>query len=152
MTLISDGKGLPLAVQLHSAAQRESEQAIALVDAVRVPRRRGRPRQRPGRLVADKGFASAAFRTALGQRRITPVIPHYPRGRKRTTGTGGKRPKQRLSPIHLLVYAQRWQIERAFAWMDTCRRLVVRYERSAHLYRPFCILAFILCCLARILK
>ena len=152
MTLVSDGNGLPLALQLHSAQERESAEAEALVDAVRVPRRRGRPRQRPRRLVADKGFASAAFRTALRQRGITPVIPHYRRGRKRTTGTGRPRPKQRLSPINLPIYGQRWHIERAFAWMDNCRRLVVRYERYPHLYRAFCILAFILWCIARILK
>jgi transposase len=152
VTVVSDGNGLPLALELHSAAQRESSAAAALVAAVRVPQARGRPRQRPRRLVADKGFASAALRTALRRRGITPVIPFYPRGRKRTTGTGRPRPKQRHFPVNRLIYAQRWKIERTFAWMDNCRRLVVRYERSAHIYRAFCILAFVLFCLNRILK
>lgn len=143
---------MPLALALHSAQQRENAAAEELVDAIRVPRRRGRPRQRPRRLVADKGFASSPFRAALRRRHITPLIPHYRRGRKRTTGTGRRRPKQRLTPINRLVYTQRWHIERAFAWMDNCRRLVVRYERYPHLYRAFCIVAFILWCLARILK
>jgi transposase len=143
---------LPLALALHSAQQRENAGAAALVDTIRVPRRRGRPRQRPRRLAADKGFASSAFRAALRRRHITPVIPHYRRGRKPTTGTGRPRPKQRLTPIIRLVYAQRWRLERAFAWMDNCRRLVVRYERYPHLYRAFCIVAFILWCIAHILK
>ena len=137
---------------LHSAQQRENEAAEALVDAVRVPQPRGRPRQRPRQMVADKGFASAAFRTALRRRGITPVIPFYPRGRKRTTGAGQPRPKQRHFALNLLVYARRWRVERTFAWMDNCRRLVVRYERHPRLYRAFCILAFILWSIARILK
>jgi transposase len=152
LAIVSDGNGLPLALALHSAGRRENEAAEALVDAVRVPQPRGRPRQRPRRMVADKGFASAAFRRALRRRGMTPIIPFYPRGRKRTTGTGQPRPKQRHYALNLLVYAQRWRVERAFAWMDNCRRLVVRYERYPHLYRAFCILAFILWCIARILK
>ena len=150
--VLSDGAGLPLSVGLHAATRREQVGAEAVVDAVRVPRPRGRPRKRPDRLAADKGFASAALRAALRRRHIQPIIPAYPRGRKRTTGAGRPRPKQRLRPINLLVYAQRWKIERSLAWMDTCRRLVVRYERYAHLYRAFCIVAFILWCIARILK
>lgn len=143
---------MPLALSIHTAQRRETHEAEAVVDGVRVPPPRGRPRQRPRRLAADKGFASVAFRLALRRRGITPDIPFYPRGRQRTRPTGQRRPKQRRRRVNPMGYRQRWKVERVFAWMDNCRRLVVRYERHAHLYRAFCIVAFILFCLARILK
>ncbi len=44
-----------------------------------------------------------------------------------------------MSPIGCLVrarqgYRQRWNVERCFAWMDNCRRLVVRYDCYLHIY------------------
>lgn len=149
---MTDGQGLPLALALHAASRREHLQAEAVVDAVRVPQPRGRPRQRTQRLTADKGFSSAAFRRFLHRRRIQPLLPYYPRGRKRSTGTGRPRPKQRPWQIDPLLYKQRWRVERTFAWMDNFRRLVVRYDRTAAHYRAFCILAAILLCLSRLLK
>ena len=41
-------------------------------------------------------------------------------------------------------YRRRWKIERLFAWLGTFRRLVVRYERSAHNYLGFVHLGCIL--------
>jgi transposase len=49
-------------------------------------------------------------------------------------------------------YRDRWKVERCFAWMDNCRRLVVRYEHYVEHYRAFCLLAIILWCLNLILK
>ncbi len=45
-----------------------------------------------------------------------------------------------------------YNIERCFGWMDNCRRLVVRYERSVEHYQAFCLVAIILWCLNLILK
>lgn len=41
-------------------------------------------------------------------------------------------------------YRNRWKVERCFAWVDNCRRLVVRYDRKLHIYKSFCLLAIIL--------
>jgi transposase len=49
-------------------------------------------------------------------------------------------------------YRQRWQVERCFGWMDNCRRLVVRYERTVEHYQAFCLIAIILWCVNLILK
>jgi transposase len=49
-------------------------------------------------------------------------------------------------------YRQRWQVERCCGWMDTYRRLVVRYERSVEYYKAFCLIAIILWCVNLILK
>src|SRR5690606_26965434 len=49
-------------------------------------------------------------------------------------------------------YRRRWIIERCFGWMTNYRRLVVRYDRYLHIYRAFCLIAFIIWCVNRILK
>ena len=60
---------------------------------------------------------------------------------------------KRGRPIKVGVsFRLRWRVERRNAWMDNCRRLVVRYERKPELYAAFCMLFFILLCLNRILK
>lgn len=104
----------------------------------------GRGRDR-GELVADKAYDSRALRERLRRRGIKPTIPvvirHVPRQPKRG------RPI-RTGPH----FQQRWKVERTFAWMDNCRRLVVRYDRRVEHYRSFCYLAFILLCLNRLLK
>ena len=46
-------------------------------------------------------------------------------------------------------YRRRWIIERCFGWMNNYRRLVVRYDRYLHIYRAFCLIAFIIWCVNR---
>jgi transposase len=43
-------------------------------------------------------------------------------------------------------------VERTYAWLSNYRRLVVRYEWLAHIYLAFVLMAFILICLAALLK
>jgi transposase len=40
----------------------------------------------------------------------------------------------------------RWVVEGAFAWINQFRRLIVRYERHADLYRAFLVLAAAIIC------
>ncbi len=62
-------------------------------------------------------------------------------------------PQKRGCPMRVgQSYRQRWKVERCFAWMDNCRRLVVRYDRHLRLYQAFCLVAIILWCVDRILK
>jgi len=49
-------------------------------------------------------------------------------------------------------YAQPWKVERANAWMDNHRRLLIRFERKLANYRGFCLLALILWCLRWLLN
>ena len=53
--VLVDGQGLPLGVRLESASPSEVTLAEATLDEVRVPRRKGRPRQKPERVIADRG-------------------------------------------------------------------------------------------------
>ena len=41
-------------------------------------------------------------------------------------------------------YAERWKVERTFAWLGNFRRLLVRQERYLFTFRAFLLVAFIL--------
>lgn len=143
--LVVEGNGLPIGLHLDSAQPHEITLADQTLQTIRVPQPRGRPRTRPKALAADKAYDSRAFRTRLRTRGIKTAIPTFER-RKR------KKPK-RGRPIQAgPLYKSRWKVERAFAWMDNCRRLVVRWERSLHIYKAFCLVALILWSINRILK
>ena len=59
--LLTAGQGLPLAFLVTAANVAEVTVGLKVVDRVRVPRPKGRPKQRPGRLAADKSEDSAEF-------------------------------------------------------------------------------------------
>ena len=143
--LVVDGTGLPLGLLVDSATPNEQTLLKATLATIRVPRARGRARQRPKVLAADKLFDNQALRRWLRQHGIQPQIPLIARPHRKTPKRG--RPLQ-LGP----VYHQRWKVERTFAWLKHCRRLQVRYERLLSTYHGFCLLACISLCLNRILK
>ena len=143
--LVVEGNGLPIGLHLDSAQPHEITLAAQTLKTIRVPQTCGRPRTRPTALAADKAYDSRAFRTALRQRGIQVAIPTFERSQR-------KKPK-RGRPLKVgALYKSRWKVERAFAWMDNCRRLVVRWERSLHIYKAFCLIALILWSVNRILK
>jgi hypothetical protein len=73
--LVIDGNGLPLGFHLDSANTVEVRLAEATLDTIAVARPRGRPRQRPEMLVADRAYDSCAFRAALRRRGTGMCIP-----------------------------------------------------------------------------
>ncbi len=68
--VLVDGQGLPLGVRLESASPSEVTLAEATLDEVRVPRRKGRPRQKPERVIGDRGYDSDPLRQRLKKRGI----------------------------------------------------------------------------------
>src|ERR671916_2830142 len=78
--LVTNGNGLPIGFELASASYHEVKLAVPTLQSVRVPRRtRGRPKQRPKELVADKAYDSKRFRRWLRSKNIKPTIPPYER-------------------------------------------------------------------------
>jgi hypothetical protein len=47
-------------------------------------------------------------------------------------------------------YAERWKVERTFAWLGNFRRLLVRHEHCLSTFRAFVLIAFILVSLKRL--
>ena len=80
------------------------------------------PRLPPARdLIADRGYDSLAFRTALQTRGTTPCIPST---------------KSRKVPIphDAELYKQRHRIEIMFGRLKDWRRVATRYDRCAHTF------------------
>jgi transposase len=115
--VLVDGQGLPLGVRLESASPAEVTLAEATLEEVRVPRPKGRPRQKPKRVIADAGYDSDPLRERFNKRR------RYEDGRK------------------MRRYRRRWIVERTNAWLGQFRRLLVRHEHLLSTYYAFFYLA-----------
>ena len=144
--LAADGNGLPIGSELAGANHHEVKLAVGKLETVWVPRRgRGRPKQRPEELVADKAYDSRRLREWLRSRGIRPTIPPYERRAR-------KRPKLGRPVRAGPGYAERWKVERTFAWLGNFRRLLVRHERYLSVFRAFFLVAFILMSLRRLVE
>lgn len=142
--LVVDGNGLPLGFHLNSANRAEVRLAQQTLDTIRVARPRGRPKQRPEKLVADHGYDSRGFRRALRGRGIRMCIP--PKRRPKTWKARRGRPVL----ARRQDYRQRFKVERSFAWLGNYRRLLIRWEHHAGLYRGFFTVALALICIKRL--
>jgi len=90
----------------------------------------GRPRRRPKRITADRGYDHDKYRRR--QRRITPEIAR----RQTAHGSGLGR--------------ARWVVERTFAWLHHFKRLLVRYDRRHEIHAAFLALGCCLVCFRRL--
>src|SRR3989344_6422679 len=87
----------------------------------------------------DAGFDTDVNRTTIRGQGLIPIIKHNRRG---------IRNPEKLAALHALndeqqeVYKERYRIERCFAWEDTYRRLVTRYERLPEIHMGFKELAY----------
>jgi len=142
--VVVDGAGVPLGNHLHSASPSEVKLVEATLAAICVGRRHraGRPRQKPERLIADRGYDSDPLRKQLARRGIELIAPHR-RNRCKTPTQDGRA---------LRRYKRRWIVERTFAWLGNFRRLVVRYDRSLTIYQAFFHIACFMIVLRRVLK
>lgn len=125
--LLVDGQGIPLGVLLASASPHEATLAEATLAQVKVPRPRGRPRQCPRRIIADKAYDSDPLRHRLNQRGIELIAPY--RWYKKSKPYADRRKLRR--------YRRRWKIERTNAWLGFFRRLATRYDRILTIYQGF---------------
>ena len=121
---------MPLAVRLTAANVHDSKVFDVLLDAVPPLRsgRRGRPRSRPTKLHADRGYDYQRCRDACHRRHITPRIAWRGNGARDRLGR------------------HRWVVERTLAWLSQFRRLRVRDERRADIHEGFRSLAAALIC------
>ena len=130
--IVVDRQGLPLAVTISGSNVHDSRMLEETVDAIpplRLPgKRRGRPRKRPVKLHADKGYDYPRCRRALRARGIIPRIARR-----------GIESSERLGRY-------RWVVERTLSWLNRFRRLKVRYERRGDIHEAFLSLACALIC------
>ena len=116
-------------MRISPANRHDSKLLEEVVDAVPAIRQcAGRPRRRPIKLHADKGYDFAFCRQALRRRAIIARIA------RRSIESS-----ERLG-------RHRWVVERTLAWFARFRRLAVRYERRADIFTAFHHIAASLIC------
>ena len=103
---------------LTPGQESDIEQAEELMETGALRRRTGHWRLRPQRLVADKGYTSAAFRTYLHRHHVCCTIARRSNERRR-----GSFDKQH--------YRSRNVIERLINRLKQFRRIATRYEKRA---------------------
>jgi transposase len=103
-----------------------------VMERLRVPRRRGRPRTRPDVVLTDKAYSSRAIREHLRGRRIRAVIPvraDQNTHRLRRGSRGGRPPA-----FDRDAYKQRNTVERCINRLKQWRGIATRYEKTATIY------------------
>jgi len=125
--VLVDGEGIPLGVRLESASPHEVTLAETTLAEVRVPRPKGRPRQKPQRVIADTAYDSDPLRQRLQKRGIELIAPYRENRTRRRYEDGRK----------LRRYKRRWIVERTNSWLGQFRRLLVRHEFLLSTYRAF---------------
>jgi len=96
-------------------------------------------------LNADGGFDSKEFREICEQKEIIANIPHNPRNEKEVESTEYQYFDEEL-------YKQRYVIERANAWQDQFKALIIRYETRIDTWVNLLILSFMVIFIRRITK
>ena len=120
---------------MTSAGQRHDSLAfVPLMDRLKIARRGpGRPRTRPGRMLGDKAYSSAAIRAHLRRRQVKATIPEpadQVKNRLRRGSTGGRPPV-----FDSAAYKQRNVVERAFCQLRQHRAVATRYDKRDFIWR-----------------
>ena len=114
--------------QIAPANQHDGTTLLPLViDLPAVAGKVGRPKQKPDRVVADKGFDDESLRTLLRWLGIEPLIP------KRRSDEKG-------------LGKWRWFVERTISWLHQFRRLRIRWDRKPEIHQAFLTLAAAVIC------
>jgi hypothetical protein len=90
-------------------------------------------------LTLDSGFDSKANQTTIRGQGLIPVIHPNLRGTKDQMKIASA---WEVFEPYLVIYKERYKIERVFAWEDVYRRLVIRYERLQCTHMGFKYLAY----------
>jgi transposase len=129
---MSERGGIPLTLVVSAANRNDHLEFEAVVDSVRpVTGPVGRPRRRPHKLHADKGYDYPTCRAGLRRRGIIARIARR-----------GIESAKRLG-------RHRYVIERTLEWVSRFRRLARRYERKATHFTAFARLACAVICYRR---
>ncbi|WEH31865.1 IS5 family transposase [Streptomyces sp. AM 3-1-1] len=135
--LACDGKGRPLAFTLTAGNVNDCTQFEAVMAGIRVngpgP---GRPRTRPERVAADKGYSSRKIRAYLRRRGIKSAIP------ERLDQINGRLSRgESLCHLDRAAYRRRNLVERCFNKLKQNKALATRYDKRARHYQALVALA-----------
>jgi transposase len=122
-------------MRVTSAGQRHDSLAfIPLMGRLKIARRApGRPRTRPGRVLADKAYSSRAIRSSLRTRGIAATIPEPAdqQAHRARRGPRGGRPPTFDAPR----YKERNVVERCINKLKQLRAVATRYDKREYMYQ-----------------
>jgi len=110
---VADRFGLPIACWIASGPRHEAKLVGETLKARFL-------RTLPQRLIGDKAYDSEGLDRELASRGIDMIAPNL-----------STRAVQSQDLRKLRRYKRRWLVERLYAWLMRCRRLVTRYELRA---------------------
>lgn len=96
----------------------------------------GRPRKRPSRLLADRGYSYERCRKLLRRRGIPHTIPERKDLNERRAGRPGRRPG-----FDREAYRRRNVVERCVNKLKQWRGIATRHEKRAVNYRAMVVIA-----------
>jgi transposase len=103
--------------------EHDSKRFEQTVDSIRIKNFRGRPRNKPGEVLADAADDAKEIRVYLKRRGIKSSIPGDKRNQKKLS-------RGRPTRFDRDSYKNRGSVERLFAWPKLgFRRIAQRYER-----------------------
>ncbi|MFK4116195.1 IS5 family transposase [Microbacterium sp. NPDC006705] len=132
--LVCDGRGRPLGMVITGGNVNDTTMMPAVLEDIRVPRDgEGRPRTRPDRVLADKGYPSKANRAWLRARGIAATIPE----RDDQIAHRRKRPGRPIDfgDQQQERYKGRNVVERCFNKLKQWRGIAMRSDKLARNYR-----------------
>lgn len=137
--LVCDGKGRALAFLLTPGQLADTSWMQATLEEIRVTSSSGRPRTRPDRVMADKGYPSKANRAWLRDHGIAATIP------ERDDQIAHRR-RKRGRPIEFgddqkTRYKGRNVVERCFGKLKQWRGIAMRSDKTARNYHAALCLA-----------
>ncbi|MBD0707316.1 IS5 family transposase [Streptomyces sp. CBMA291] len=133
MHLAAEGRCRPLSLVLTPGHYGDGPQFKPVLELISVPRNGvGRPRTRPGHVLADKAYTSRTNRRYLRRRGIRHTIPErldQQRHRKNRGSRGG-----RPTGFDRERYKKRNTVERAINRLKGFRAVATRYDKRAYVY------------------
>ncbi len=131
LMVIVNEKGIPLNVEVESAATYEGHVAEKTVEGIEVRKhidRRNKAKQLvPKRVISDKGYDDDKLRAKMRAKGIDFIVPYR---KKRVNKPFEDKRKLRR-------YKKRYRVERTNSWLKNFRRVAIRWDRSLAAYKGF---------------
>lgn len=132
--LAADRRCRPIARHTTCGQRADCTGFAQVMAGIRIRRRVGRPRTRPGHVLADKAYSSKAIRAHLRRRRITATIPvkaDQAANRRKKGAEGGRPPN-----FDAERYKQRNTVERCVnKKLKQFRAVATRYDKRDFMYQ-----------------